>query len=543
MSPHAEFENSSTFLVRHSSTIMPKKAPLESTVDVESASPGGVDSFLLDKSHHVRREKSILPTHHGSENKRMLGIDVGHLSPGVQFALIAGGAIFFNLFYGSLQEYLVTYVFRRRLGLFMSLLQTSSFAALAWGQRKQMGGAKRRVPLLWYLGLAFCQAMSMGLGNMGVMRLNYASKVLFKSSKAVPMMIWGSLFLNKHYSRREYTCVAILAAGLVMFLEADANSSPVFSIAGVVLMVACVFMDCCYSNMCERMFNLFHAHPEETLFYTYAGGAFFHLGSTLFSGELVEGTRFVLEGGWRRAPAFFAYALTGYLGASCAANLTKHYGALTSTLTSATRKALGLVFSFAMFPKPFTLLHGVGSTLFFSSLVTLSYVKADKKRRRSEVGSPLPTAPWQRTLNGSTHTHIHNRMENGRIDTARLEKGWSDKSDYNSTAAGAVFAGAVEPIGTNTAPSSWSWGDNNVVDTGQNAITSGANASTSSNRRSSESYSYKSPTVSIQQPRRAVSPVANILLGAKHIAHQFMHRRVKSKGQDDITEEDPLCCL
>eukprot|EP00611_Tribonema_gayanum_P025234 TRINITY_DN5701_c0_g1_i1.p1 TRINITY_DN5701_c0_g1~~TRINITY_DN5701_c0_g1_i1.p1 ORF type:complete len:444 (+),score=145.14 TRINITY_DN5701_c0_g1_i1:107-1438(+) len=324
---------------------------------------------------HVR---SVLPQH--TENNpsaskhravRLLGWDVAHLSPTQQFVLIAGLSIFFNLIYGTLQEYLVVNVFKRRLGLFMSLLQTLSFSALAHLQRLHLGEAHvRRIPLRWYLLLALAQSSSMALGNVGMMYLNYAAKVLFKSTKAVPMMLWGSFFLGKQYRRREFLSVAIMVTGLVVFLEADASSPAVFSLVGVVLMVACVFMDCCYSNLAELLLRRYDATSEEVIFYTYMGGAMYQASSALVSGELAAGVRFVAEGGWHSLPVVLAYTTAGYLGASCATALTKNYGALSSTLASATRKALNLLFSFALFPKPFTALHLMGVSLFMSGLVS-----------------------------------------------------------------------------------------------------------------------------------------------------------------------------
>jgi hypothetical protein len=83
-----------------------------------------------------------------------------------------------------LQEYLVLHVFQRRLGLFMSLIQTSSFALCAHLHRLQLGEAhSRRIPRRWYMLLALCQSSAMALGNVGMMHLNYAAKVLFKSTK------------------------------------------------------------------------------------------------------------------------------------------------------------------------------------------------------------------------------------------------------------------------------------------------------------------------------------------------------------------------
>jgi drug/metabolite transporter (DMT)-like permease len=76
-------------------------------------------------------------------------------------------------------------------------------------------------------------------------------------------MLYGVTFMGKHYRAREYMSVAVMVTGLVLFLEADASSPAVFSLMGVLLMIACVFMDCCYTNLSEVVLKRYDASPEE----------------------------------------------------------------------------------------------------------------------------------------------------------------------------------------------------------------------------------------------------------------------------------------
>jgi drug/metabolite transporter (DMT)-like permease len=84
--------------------------------------------------------------------------------------------------------------------------------------------------------------------------------------QAVPMMLYGVTFMGKHYRAREYMSVAVMVTGLVLFLEADASSPAMFSLLGVLLMIACVFMDCCYTNLSEVVLKRYDASPEEVSF-------------------------------------------------------------------------------------------------------------------------------------------------------------------------------------------------------------------------------------------------------------------------------------
>ncbi|CAM9554653.1 unnamed protein product [Chrysoparadoxa australica] len=293
---------------------------------------------------------------------RLLGVPISHFGDTVQFLLIASMAIGSNLAYGLLQEHLVVNVFERRLALYMSWLQTACVAAMSYGHLVLLREHReRRIPLRAYVLVGTCHAAAISLGNLGMMRLNFASKVLFKSTKAVPIMLWGVLFLRKRYRLRDYLTVGLMVLGLVLFLGADVTSKAHFSMLGVVFMLGCLVADCCYSNTSEHMMKVYEGTPEEAMFYTFAASALVQLHTCAISGELSGGTRWlVYEGGWSSFPALFCYVFFGYAGANGITCLTKHFGALNATLASSTRKVLNLSLSFLLFPKPFTVQHACG---------------------------------------------------------------------------------------------------------------------------------------------------------------------------------------
>ncbi|CAM9306872.1 unnamed protein product, partial [Ectocarpus sp. 12 AP-2014] len=122
---------------------------------------------------------------------KVLGVEIGHLPPTQQVALLVGGVFFFLLIYGYMQEYLVVKIFERKFGLFMTFLQFFGYAACAALRRGVHRETVRKVPLRTYFGLGFLQAVMQGLTNVSMMYLNYPAKVLFKSSRMVPIMCFG----------------------------------------------------------------------------------------------------------------------------------------------------------------------------------------------------------------------------------------------------------------------------------------------------------------------------------------------------------------
>jgi hypothetical protein len=93
---------------------------------------------------------------------------------------------------------------------------------------------------------------------------------------------------------------------------------------------------------------------------------------TMVSGEFMDGFRFLGTDGTAQVVGLFVvFTLTGFLGMSCLAALTKRFGALKSAVTSTVRKGFTLVLSYFLFPegKTFTIMHGFGTALFLAGLL------------------------------------------------------------------------------------------------------------------------------------------------------------------------------
>lgn len=100
------------------------------------------------------------------------------------------------------------------------------------------------------------------------------------------------------------------------------------------------------------------------------------------SGEFVEGFHFLgTDGTLQVLLLFVIFTLTGFLGMSCLAALTKRFGALKSAVTSTVRKGFTLILSYLIFPegKAFTMLHGVGTLVFLGGLFLESTTKLKRE--------------------------------------------------------------------------------------------------------------------------------------------------------------------
>jgi len=356
-------------------------------------------SYFFDKQQNVRRYSKIEtpPTSMAgnftemistpspklgqkkAETFEVLGLELGYLTKEHQFLVCAGGVMIFLLLYGYLQEEIVIEVFDRRYGIFVSFLQFGGYTVFCYLQRLIKKADSRKVPLQYYFLLASMAAIIQVLTNLAMQTLNYPVKVLFKSSRIVPVMMVGVCYYRKKYSRRDYMVALMIVFGLTMFMQADSHVSPQFDFIGVLYIVVALFLDAINVNIQEDIMNKFQAPQDEFVLYTYAVSAVMMLVSSIWVGEFWEGLSFAHQKGIFVWIEILAYSGAGFFGVSCAAAITKKFGAFISSMTTTARKALTLCLSFFFFPKPVSSGHYIGGLIFGAGLVLKSWKSKNKK--------------------------------------------------------------------------------------------------------------------------------------------------------------------
>lgn len=79
----------------------------------------------------------------------------------------------------------------------------------------------------------------------------------------LPVMIMGSFIpgLRRKYPFHEYISALLLVIGLILFTLADAQTSPNFSIIGIIMILGALIMDAFLGNFQEAIFTM---NPETT---------------------------------------------------------------------------------------------------------------------------------------------------------------------------------------------------------------------------------------------------------------------------------------
>ena len=217
----------------------------------------------------------------------LFGFDLSHLSGSLQLAISATGVLVFNMLYGYLQELIQIKIAGRGFAIFLGACQFAGYAFWSWvlaRLRARRIGLRRiepaqgiiksptismdrveytslpmdaervsksealtppinstgttQAPLMTYFALSMIRAIDLGLTNLSMKYLNYPAKTLIKSSRVIFTMLMGIVIWKKKYKSSDYVMVAMLVAGLGMFLHADMTTNAVFHPLGVVMLVS-----------------------------------------------------------------------------------------------------------------------------------------------------------------------------------------------------------------------------------------------------------------------------------------------------------------
>ncbi|PRQ61011.1 putative UAA transporter [Rosa chinensis] len=146
-------------------------------------------------------------------------------------------------------------------------------------------------PWKTYVKLSAVLMGSHGLTKGSLAFLNYPAQLMFKSTKVLPVMIMGAFIpgLRRKYPPHEYVSAILLVVGLILFTLADAQTSPNFSVIGVVMVSGALVMDSFLGNLQEAIFTM---NPETTqmemLFCSTVVGLPFLVPPMILTGELFK---------------------------------------------------------------------------------------------------------------------------------------------------------------------------------------------------------------------------------------------------------------
>jgi adenosine 3'-phospho 5'-phosphosulfate transporter B3 len=310
-----------------------------------------------------------------------------------QFMILASGALFCAIGFAALQEGVFRVPGFKFTG-WMTLITSLAYAGCGFVEMAAMNGGKieRRGSLWNYVFLSTLTFSGMYLTNYALKFLNYATRIVFKSAKVIPVMIFSTVIQGKRYSALEYFSAAVLVAGVALFTLGDVSSMPSFNPLGVVLIAIALSVDAVTSNFEEKNFFRIEnpCSQAEVLAFASLFGSVWSVASCFISGELSNAIAHSAQYP-HTTPMIALFSVMGYLSVTFVLSLIKYFGATETEIVKSLRKVLSIIISFVLYPKPLNWKYGAGFVMVLGSIYLTFELKRQKAaKKESENKTEIP---------------------------------------------------------------------------------------------------------------------------------------------------------
>eukprot|EP01039_Chlorochromonas_danica_P010651 gene10651-11811_t len=301
------------------------------------------------------------------------------------FIFLVTGIVFFFGCHNYMQE-LIMHLPGFKIGVVLGYLEVLGVTICSGLERQYHGENQRKASWSSYLMLCLCLLVSSATSNIALAYINYATKVVFRSCKLIPTMLIASIYNHKKVHWFEFMFGAFISFGMIMFAAADFQVYPNFNFIGIVLVVVSVVADAFLPNFQERVFDQGSSRLEVT-FYTNVLCLTFMTIAFTASGDLPLAFAYATA----NPHALFllvVYTFLAYIAITFHMALVKEFGGIVTVLVGNFRKAMTIVLSFLLFPKPMSPLYIVGGVLVFGSLIGNAFMKEKGGGKKAASSAP-----------------------------------------------------------------------------------------------------------------------------------------------------------
>eukprot|EP00271_Cylindrocystis_brebissonii_P005997 TRINITY_DN1849_c0_g1_i1.p1 TRINITY_DN1849_c0_g1~~TRINITY_DN1849_c0_g1_i1.p1 ORF type:complete len:366 (+),score=58.71 TRINITY_DN1849_c0_g1_i1:388-1485(+) len=294
----------------------------------------------------------------------LLGIELANKPKWAQLTICGGGFFVGYLVNGLVEEYVYNEI-KFAYGWYFSMVHSCYYILFLFLSGFRWKHIQNPWNVYWQMSVVL--AGSHGLTKGSLAYLNYPAQLMFKSTKVLPVMMLGAFIpgMKRSYTVQDYVSATLLVVGLILFTLADASSSPIFSVLGVVMVCGALFLDALLGNFQEVIFTINPGTTQtEMLFCSSVLGVFFLAVPCVLIGEFTVAFQRCAENPYVYL-VLFGEACATFIGQMSVLTLVILFGAATTALVTTARKAVTLFLSYLVFSKPFTLQHLFGMMLIF----------------------------------------------------------------------------------------------------------------------------------------------------------------------------------
>ncbi|EXC35070.1 UDP-galactose/UDP-glucose transporter 5B [Morus notabilis] len=222
--------------------------------------------------------------------------------------------------------------------------------------------------------------------------VSFPVQTLAKCAKMIPVMVWGTIIMQKKYKGHDYFLAFLVTVGCSIFILYPAGSeiSPYGrgrenTVWGVSLMVGYLGFDGFTSTFQDKLFKGYDMEIHNQIFYTTLCSCILSLTGLILQGHLLPAIEFVA----RHNDCFLDIMLLSTVATASQFFISytiRTFGALTFATIMTTRQLASILLSCMWFSHPLSWEQWIGAVVVFGSLYVKSFLRKSPKK---------PSAPEQ----------------------------------------------------------------------------------------------------------------------------------------------------
>ncbi|XP_073062097.1 UDP-galactose/UDP-glucose transporter 5B-like [Primulina eburnea] len=229
--------------------------------------------------------------------------------------------------------------------------------------------------------------------------VSFPMQTLAKCAKMIPVMIWGTVIMQKTYSGRDYVFAFLVTIGCSIFilypttgdisLYSQGRESTVW---GVSLMLGYLGFDGFTSTFQDKLFRGFNMEIHNQIFYTTLCSCMLSFIGLILQGNLLMAIDFVS----RHNDCFIDIAILSTVATISQFFISytiRNFGALTFATIMTTRQLVSILLSCIWFGHPLSPEQIIGAAIVFGSIYSKSFLKGKQSSLNTELTANGATSP------------------------------------------------------------------------------------------------------------------------------------------------------
>ncbi|KAK7312500.1 hypothetical protein VNO77_36401 [Canavalia gladiata] len=221
--------------------------------------------------------------------------------------------------------------------------------------------------------------------------VSFPVQTLAKCAKMIPVMVWGTLIMQKRYQGTDYLLAFLVTLGCSVFIlyPAGPDISPYGrgrenTVWGMFLMIGYLGCDGFTSTFQDKLFRGYDMEIHNQIFYTTLCSCILSLTGLILQGHLIPAVEFV----YRHSDCFFDIALLSTVATASQFFISytiRTFGALTFATIMTTRQLVSIVLSCVWFGHPLSWEQWIGAVIVFGAIYARSFLRKAPEKTTSSV--------------------------------------------------------------------------------------------------------------------------------------------------------------